>query len=140
MTNIGMERREFLVVAATGPVAGCLSDEETEASPATTGSVDTTAEGRVVECERQYIKNEVVTGDDETISDPLDPEVINAESRSDGKYVELETQFGTVRSFEGEPDEHVDHLVTAYYLVSDDEVYRTEDAESDPRNGTTVDC
>lgn len=101
---------------------------------------DEVNESRIEVCEEQYIRNEVITRDDETIVDPVEPEIVDVEPRSDGVYVETQTRFGTTRSSKDAPDEHVDHLVTAYYLVSDEEVYRTEDAEGDPRDGTPVDC
>lgn len=97
---------------------------------------------RLKACEKQYIREEAVAGDDTRIDGPLDPRVVETESRSDGKYAEVETEFGVTRSAEGEPDEHRDYRVSAYYLVSAEETYRTEgtEAEGDPRDGATVDC
>ena len=139
-----MHRRTVLSgvsIAFVVAVAGCLDDTPGDGNG--DGDVDVdAARQRALDCEPQYIREEIVTGDDETIEDELDPRVVADESHADGVSVEVETTFGTVRSVEGEPDEHRDYLVSAIYLVTEETVYRTEgtDAEGDPRDGVVVDC
>lgn len=148
-----MKRRTFLAgtgVALLAPFAGCLGDTDNPSSEEGDDTGDTEnknddgngVEDRVKECENQYIQNEVVTRDDETIDESLQPAVIDTESQEDGEFVEVRTEFGATRATDNGPDEHLDYLVTAYYLVSDETVYRTEgtEAEGDPHDGITVDC
>jgi len=84
----------------------------------------------------------VITRDDETIDGSLEPVVLESHLRDDGTFLELSTEFGTTRETDDGPNEHMDYHVTAYYVVTDETVYRTEgtEAEGEPRNGTTVDC
>jgi len=136
-----MKRRTFLAgagIAFSATFAGCLGD----AGTGDNNDEKTDAEGRVKECEKQYIQTEVVTRDDGTIDDSLQPTVVDSESRDDGAFVELRTEFGVTRETDGEPDEHLDYRVTASYFVTNETVYRTEgeEAEGDPRDGTTVNC
>lgn len=155
-----MYRRTVLSSVGTAFViaaAGCLDDTRGDDSAGGTspdnggeaddgdGDVnvdDDAAQQRALDCEPQYIREEIVTGDDETIEDELDPRVVADDSHADGVSVEVETTFGTVRSAEGEPDEHRDYQVSAIYLVTEGTVYRTEgtDAEGDPRDGVVVGC
>lgn len=135
-----MKRRKCLIVICIASITGCLGNEAGQGPSTTTDSADSDIEKRVIECEKQVIRQEIVTRDDETITDPLEPEVLDNESRSEGAYLTVETRFGTTRSSSDEPDEHLDHVVTAYYLVSATETYRTENADADPRHGTALDC
>lgn len=143
-----MDRRQFVLVGGSVALSGCVDrtvrgyvdDRSTDATTAPAETVDSAVLERVKDCEQEYIRNVEVTRDDESIEGDLHSEVIDSEPRSEGVYVELETRYATIRSGEGEPDEHLDNRVTAYYLVTDDGVYRTEDADADPRDGTTVDC
>ncbi len=154
-----MNRRRLLatggVALCTPLVGGCLQqrddgatngensessdeDEETDDENGEPG-----VEDRVRACEQEYIQDEVVTRTDETISDPLQPVVVDAESRDDGEFLELRTEFGvTRRGGDNEPDEHLDYEVTAYYFVTADAVYRTDgaEAEGDPRDGVVLEC
>ena len=141
-----MERRTVLAgagIAFATPFAGCLADSgspDDDEERATTGTDGDGIADRVKAYERAYIRDEVVTRDDETIDSTLRPVLTDTEARDDGKFVGVRTEFGSVREADDEPDEHVDYLVTASYLVSDEAVYRTEgtEAEGDPRNGTRV--
>lgn len=135
-----MKRRAFFGTICLVSLSGCISRPSGLATTTADEPAESVAQERVIACERQYIKEEVITRDDETIEDSLEPEVVDTESRSGGEYVALETRFGTTRSSEDAPDEHLDQLVTAYYLVTDDGVYRTEDEEESPRDGIEVDC
>lgn len=146
-----MKRRTFLAgigIFLSAPFAGCLDDtdnpgnEEEDDTDSTENNDANDVENRVKECEKPYIQNDVVTRDDRTIDDPLQPIVTDTESREDGELVELKTEFGVIQETDDGPDEHLDFLVTAYYLVSNETVYRTEgtEAEGDPRDGITVDC
>lgn len=145
-----MRRRTFLAgtgFAFSATIAGCLDDTEDGDgdSNANTGDEDddeADAESRAKECEKQYIRTEVVTRDNEIIDDPLQPTVINTESRDGGEFVELRTEFGATRESEKEPDERLDYLVTASYFITNETVYRTdgEAAEGDPHDGITMNC
>ena len=98
-------------------------------------------EDRVRACEEQVIREEIVTGADEHIDDPLEPSVVERRPGEDGEFIELQTAFGVRRETDDGPDEHLDYVVTATYWVGDD-VYRTDgtDAAGDPRDGIPVDC
>ena len=155
-----MNRRRRLLATAgctlgTLLVGGCLqgrddgttngenneSSDEDEKTDDKNG--EPSVEDRVRACEQAYIEDEVVTRADETISDPLQPVVLDTESRDDGEFLELRTEFGvTRRGGDDEPDEHRDYGVSAYYFVSADAVYRTDgaEAEGDPRDGVVLDC
>lgn len=135
-----MKRRRALVTIGVAPVAGCLGGEAGESPPTTTVSAGSDFAERVIGCETQYVRNEIVTRDDETIDGRLRPEVVDTGSRWGGTYAKVETHFGTTRSSDDGPDEHLDHIVTAYYLASDGDVYRIEDGDADPHDGTSVDC
>ena len=145
-----MRRRSLLAgvgFALSATFAGCLGNAGSNGGDANADTGDENdggadIENRAEECEKEHIRREVVTRDDETITDSLQPTVIDTESRDDGELVELRTEFGVTRESEEEPDEHLDYLVTASYLFTDDTVYRTEgeEAEGDPRNGITMNC
>lgn len=145
-----LKRRRVLRGALVGVagVAGCAATDgerregSTSTPTATPGAVDASIEERVKRCERDYVDTRLFAGGDESIVDRSGPVVVESEARADGAYVEVETHVGTVRSVEGEPDEHADYVVTAAYLVTAEEVYRTEefDVDGGPRDGTTVDC
>lgn len=126
-----MDRRTFLATAGgvlSVSFAGCIVDGD---------DLGSDVKERVKECEKQYIRNKIIR-EYETLDNSLHPSVENAESREDGEFVELETPFGA----SGEQGDHADYLVNAYYLVTDDTVYRTEGVvpDGDPRDGATVDC
>jgi len=145
-----MRRRTILAGAGCAfPTifAGCLDDTGSNDGEANAGiggetDVGTAIEGRAKECEQQHIRTEVVTRDDETVDGPLEPTVTDTERRDDGEFVALRTEFGVTRQSDEAPDEHLDYLVTAYYLFTDEAVYRTEgdEAEGDPRDGIRMDC
>lgn len=150
-----MKRRGMLAKIAGSVVllAGCIAtDEASQETPSETPpsenptqtreAVNTSVKERVKECEADYIRTQLITGEDESITDRSGPNVVATEGRADGAYLELETHVGTVRSREGEPNENVDYVVNAAYLVTDEEMYRTEGFEinSRPRDGMTVDC
>jgi hypothetical protein len=134
-------------------LAGCLGDgddpgsststETPTHSPSPTEQARTPDEAtkeRVIECERRYIRREYVD-DDETLGDGLDPEISETETREEGLYVSVFTGFGTMKEgAEGEPSVHMDYEVRAYYLVTDEAMYRTEERGEDPREGTELDC
>lgn len=101
---------------------------------------ETDVESRVVSCERQHIRETVITRDDEDIDGELSPQIVDRESRPEGEFVALETGFGTIRSAEDEPDQHLDYHTTAFYLVAEDDVYRTGEEGVDPQDGAVVDC
>ncbi|CAI50897.1 uncharacterized protein NP_6234A (plasmid) [Natronomonas pharaonis DSM 2160] len=137
-----MQRRKFSTTTGSALsilFAGCLGGTDV---PDNENGGENAVEERIKTCEEQYIQDEVVTRADETIDDTLQPAVVDSESRGDGEFVELRTEFGVTRQADDAPDEHIDYLVTAYYLVSDDIVYRTEgdEPEGDPRDGITIDC
>jgi hypothetical protein len=131
--------------SSASPDASTTTDASTAGAVTTTKATKTVGaavEERVVECERAFIEDRLLSDEDESITDLSGPIVEATEARGDGAYIEVETRVGTVRSADGEPDEHVDYLVTAAYLVTDSETYRTEgfEADGDPRDGTPVDC
>ena len=130
-----MQRRGVLAGSAAGLAlsAGCSADP---------GSVGSTAEERVTECEDQYVRDYVVTGGDESIVDLSGPVVTGSESRDDGEYFELETEVGTTRPAAEGSTEHVDYFVVAAYLLTDEAVYRTRGTHGrgSPRDGVRVDC
>lgn len=134
-----MKRRTFLAAACSVTLAGCVTEWRENRSRVSTATVDSVEE-RARECERQYIRNEVITRSDEQIEDSLEPTVVETEALSDGNRVSLETRFGVTRSSSDAPDERRDVRVTARYLLTDEAVYRTDDPEGDPREGVTVDC
>lgn len=144
---VSMRRR--ILLASAGSVlsaafTGCLGDdgERDNAETVFESDVGSDVVSRTKECETRYIRTELVSGDDEQIDDPLEPTVLDSESRDEGEFVELRTEFGATREADGEPDEQLEYRVTAQYLLTDETVYRTEGAEAsgDPRDGTTVDC
>ncbi|MDR5671946.1 hypothetical protein AArcCO_2158 [Halalkaliarchaeum sp. AArc-CO] len=135
-----MNRRTVLAtIGAAGwtILAGCLDTGQN-------GAVEPAdVEGRVIDCEIDHVETELIDGPDLTIDDPLEPTVVDSAAREDGAYFELETAFGATRTQEEGPDEHVDFLVVAQYLVDEeDTVYRTEgfDPDDDPRDGVILDC
>ncbi|AUX08005.1 hypothetical protein AArcSl_0352 [Halalkaliarchaeum desulfuricum] len=135
-----MNRRTALATIGAGGwtlLAGCLGNgPENTVDPAT-------VEDRVIDCEIEHIETELLDDPDLTIDDPLDPAVVDSDTRDGGAYFELETAFGATRTQEEGPDEHVDYLVEAHYFVDEAEtVYRTEgfEADGDPRDGIAVDC
>lgn len=144
-----MRRRTFLGetgLALSATIAGCLGETGPDAGGrAGTGDEndnETEAESRAKACEEQYIRTEVVTRDDEEVNEPVQPTVIDSESRDDGEFVALRTEFGVTRESEEEPDEHLDYLVAASYLITNETVYRTEReaTEDDPRDGIQMNC
>lgn len=97
------------------------------------------SEERVKKCEEQFIRNQIVS-DDSTVDTVL-PKIIQSESTPEGDYVTLKTYFGGERQGnENKPDEEFDGEITARYLVTEDEVYRTDDPNGDPRDGTKLNC
>lgn len=135
-----MNRRSVLATIGAGSwaaLAGCLGT-------GSEGGVDPAdVEDRVIDCEIEHVKTELIDDPDLTIDDPIDPAVVDTDAREDGAYFELETAFGATRTQEDGPDEHVDFLVQAHYLVDEgDTVYRTEgfEPDGDPRDGIVLDC
>lgn len=145
-----MKRRRVLssFLGIVAGLSGCIAINEDSqnnptGTPTSTGDgVDTSVEERVKECETDYIGTQLIDDENESITDRSGPIIVATDTRSDGWYLELETEVGTVRSTEGEPDEHVDYVVKAAYLVTENEVYRTEgfDIDGDPRDGTVLEC
>jgi len=145
-----MKRRTVLStggIAVSSIFAGCIDDLGSDDRDSNTGSDDENDggidfENRAKECEKRYIRTEVMTRDGETIDDPLQPAVTDSDSRDDGEFIALRTEFGVTRESEEGPDEHLDYRVTAYYFISDETVYRTEGEEAggDPRDGIEMDC
>ena len=135
-----MKRRTLLAGTIVSVASGCLGD-----IPGNTDGEEKTTEDTAVErqqfvnCEKQYIRTEVVD-DDERIDGSLDPAVVELENRDTGVYAELRTTFGTFKSAEDEPDQRVDYEVTAYYYRGDDGMFRTENPDEDPTNGTRIQC
>lgn len=143
-----MKRRRALAVIGLGALAGCVAGEDDAAAPSDIDRdvSDSTATGeemvgpttaeRAVECEKRYIREHVT---DDT---PRSPESVveGSEVRSDGDFVAVRSTFYTETSVDDEPDLHRDYEVEAYYLVTDDEVYRTEEPDEDPRDGTSLGC
>ena len=126
-----MYRRTYLATAGvvlSGFLTGCTFGGD---------GVESEIKERVIECEEQYIRNEIVR-EGRTVDTKGGPNVNNAESRNDGTFIELETAIGHT----GEQGDTADGVVTAQYLVTEDTVYRTEGRtpDGDPRDGTTVDC
>lgn len=144
-----MRRRAILAGAGCAfptVFAGCLDATGSDNGDGNAGigeetDVGTAVERRAKECEKQHIRTEIVTGD-ETIDDSLEPTVTDTEIRDDGEFVALRTEFGGIRESDEAPDEHIDYLLTAYYLFTDETVYRTDgkEAEGDPRDGIRMDC
>ncbi|MGM0606422.1 MAG: hypothetical protein ACQETB_12240 [Halobacteriota archaeon] len=98
-------------------------------------------ESRVLECETSSIRDAYATSAAETFADPIDPQIVDTDIRSDGVVVETKTVFGTIRSGgDDAPDEHVDYEVIAVYFVTEDATYRSSDPAVDPRETTPIDC
>lgn len=145
-----MKRRRVLYssLGIVAGLSGCMAtngdpqNDPTETSTPTKDEVDASVKERVKACEIEYVGTHLIGGENESITDRSGPTIVATDTRSDGAYLELETQVGTVRSNEGEPNEHVDYVVNAAYLVAENEVYRTKGLDSDgnPRDGTTVEC
>ena len=135
-----MDRRAFLACAVVPVASGCLGDIPGDTDRAENTTEETTVERQqFIDCESQYIRTEVVD-DDERIDGSLDPVVVEFDTREAGVYVELRTTFGTIKSSEDAPDQHVDYEVTAYYYHGDDGTFRTENPDEDPTNGTRIQC
>ncbi|WP_337652544.1 hypothetical protein [Halomontanus rarus] len=139
-----MNRRQVLATIGMLPAVGCLATDSDSLSGDDSRSdtpdetVDTAVEEIVVDCETKYIR-ENVTGNNETVGS-LQPRVEATDIRPKGKFVEVRSTFGTTISHSDEPDLHADYEIGASYLVTEDDVYRTEAEAGDPRDGTKVDC
>jgi len=84
------------------------------------------------QCEEAYLQ-ERKSGDPHS-------EVISTEAKGGWRMYTVESAWG--HSYRDSEDREVivDHYEMAYYHVSEDETYRTDEAESDPTSGTEMDC
>lgn len=86
----------------------------------------------IEQCEESYLR-ERNSGDPHS-------EVISTEAEGDWRTYTVESAWG--HSYRDSEDREVvvDHYKKAYYHVSEDATYRTDEAESDPASGKEVDC
>lgn len=146
-----MNRRSALTSSGTlllATLAGCLdetnaldgNDDNSDQSSAENNDengVLTKTEKYAKECERHYLKTEVIPEDADSFSysalvtDTHDPSVIT-----------LLVDFAVSVQKDDEPEAQSGGEYQVYYYIPDnhDDAYRTEKADEDPRDGIKVDC
>lgn len=119
-----MERRRVLITAISfAGLSGCSSMEVDPPS---------VPNETIERCEESYLR-ERKTGDPHS-------EVIATEARRDWRTYTVESAWGHSYRDSDDREVVVDHYERAYYHVSEDTTYRTDEAESDPTSGREIDC
>lgn len=119
-----MNRRTVIVTALSfAGLSGCNLRE----------SEPPTVSNRTLEqCEETYLR-------ERNSGDP-DPEVISIEAKEDWRTYTVESAWAHHYRDSENRSVVVDHHEQAYYHVSEEGTYRTDEADSDPTNGKEMDC
>lgn len=117
--------RRTVIITALG-FAGLSACNSRESGPPSVSNET------IEQCEVSYLR-ERKSGDPHS-------EVISTEAKDDGRTYTVESAWGHSYRESEDTEIVVDHYEKAYYHVSKDGTYRTDEADSDPTNGKEMDC